>query len=89
MPRVQPLHETLGPLPGTGTYPICGLPPLLLGWHKGLATDRPAPEDFVVVHRDVWFLRDIPRDGHGHASVTVDGGVRQPEVGWGRGCGRI
>lgn len=49
-------------IPETGweDYPVGGLSPFLLGRHHGLGGHRPAPEHFVVVHRDVGFLRQGP-----------------------------
>lgn len=78
--RLQPLqsHGILSP--------VRRLPPLLSRWDQGLAAGHPAPEHLVVVHGDVRFLGKVPHDCHGHAPVSVQGGVRQPEVGWGCWC---
>lgn len=71
------------------TYPIRSFSPLLFRWDKRLAADCPAPKHFVVMHWDIWLLGQIPNNSHSHSSVTVDGGVRKPEVGGRWRCGWI
>lgn len=71
------------------TYPIRSLSPLLFCWDEGFAVDRPAPKHLVVMHGDVWFLREIPNNSHGHSVVTVYGGICKSEVGRSWGCGWI
>jgi hypothetical protein len=62
------------------TYPISSLPSFLFCWDKWLAVDCPAPKHFVVVNRDIWFLREVPHNSHSYTPITIYGGVCKSEV---------